>query len=310
MARMEHLTPRRQQGLALVIVLWVIMLLAIMAGSFAYTLRTDTTLATHATETARGRALAEAGLAHVAYRLLIQPDPESPWPIDGTPRLWTFGSGQVRIAVRDTSGLIDINHADRELFKGLLTTIGGLDEREADILLDRIEDYRDPDDLERIDGAERDTYLQAGYPRGPKNAPFESIEELQQVFGMTAELYRRIADSITVWSQQPGLNPAAASAEMLRAVPGLDADLIDEYIAERELAIEQNEPPPPFPFPSEYLTGGGGMAYHVQLTAWSITGIETGVTATISGRQYVTEAFHIDAWREGVEVRPDSEAGY
>jgi general secretion pathway protein K len=289
----------KQNGIALVIVLWVVMLLSVMAGSFAHTMRTETTLVTHASEIARGRALAEAGLAYAAYRLLVYPDPENPWPIDGTPLDWTFGGGTVSIAVRDAGGRIDINHAERGLFIGLLTSAGGLMDEEAEILMDRIEDFRDPDDLERPNGAESSAYEQAGYPRGPKNAPFESVDELQQVMGVDERLFQRIADALTVYSRQTGINPEAAPAKVLLALPGIDPILVEEYLQQREAARAEQLPPPPFPFASDFLTGVGGLAYHVRLTARLANGVETFVTTTISGRQRSSEAFHVDSWREG-----------
>lgn len=290
---------RTQQGLALVIVLWVVMLLSVMAASFAYTMRTETTLVTHTAEQTRGRALAEAGVAYAAYRLLIQPDPENPWPIDGTPREWRFGTGTARIAAVDASGRIDINNAERELFKGLLVKVGGMDEAEADGMLDRIEDYRDPDDLERSEGAEREDYLRAGYVTGPKNAPFESTDELQQVLGMSRELYGRIADAITVASRQRGIYPEAASAKVLRAVPGLDEAAIEDFIQQRQERREQNLPPPELPLGGDYLTASGGLAYHIEVVAELDNGTKSTVTAVISGRQQAREAFHVDTWREG-----------
>jgi len=45
--------------MVLVIVLWIVTLLAVMAGSFAYSMRTETRLATSAVERSQARALAE-----------------------------------------------------------------------------------------------------------------------------------------------------------------------------------------------------------------------------------------------------------
>ena len=289
-----------QAGIALVIVLWVVMLLSLMAASFAYTLRTETTLATHATERVRALALAEAGIHYAAYRLLIQRDPENPWPTDGRVRRWLFGDGMVDIEAVDASGRIDINSADRALFEGLLTVIGGLDEAAAGELLDRIEDYRDPDDLERPAGAERDSYLQAGLVTGPSNAPFETIEELQQVLGMSLPLYRRIAGAITVHSRQPGIAPEAASAEVLSAVPGIDPQLAADYVRQRQ----DMEPLdiaalPPLPAAGEFLSAGTGRAVHLVVTARVSDEASSTVAAVISSRQQVQEPFRLESWREG-----------
>ena len=35
---------------------------------------------------------------------------------------------------------------------------------------------------------------------GPKNAPFEAVEELEQVLGMTPNLYERVAPYLTTYN--------------------------------------------------------------------------------------------------------------
>ena len=152
-----------EQGIALVVVLWIVTLLSVMAASFAYSMRTETSLATFAMERAQARALAEAAIAYAAQKLLLQPDPESPWPVEGTPKTWRFGGGEVSISVVESTGKIDLNHANRELLAGLLSNEGLADD-EIDTLLDAIEDWRDPDDLRRLQGAEDAHIEQASYP--------------------------------------------------------------------------------------------------------------------------------------------------
>lgn len=298
---------RRENGIALVIVLWVVMLLSVMAASFAYNMSTETRLASHGLDRARGRALAEAAVSFVAYRLFFRPEPAHPWPVDGSPVNWRFGTGKVQIKVRDASGLIDLNQAQPELLKRLLMTAGGLNDDQAQTMLERIEDYRDPDDVRRPNGAERQDYLQAGYSYGPKNGPFESVSELQQVLGMTPELYGRIADALTVMSHQSGVNPALASAKVLRAIPGLDPQTVQDYLQQRAARQQQNLPPPPLPGAGSYVSTTGGLAFYVSVRAQPANATApTYVTAVIGGRQRAQEAYHIAYWQEG---RPAQTSG-
>ena len=111
----------------------------------------------------------------------------------------------------DEAGRIDINLAPDPLLKGLLQNVGGLDPDAAEQVLDAILDWRDADDLRRPNGAEAPEYQAAGRKYVPTNAPFESTGELQRVLGMTPGLIARIADSITVYSRQRGINPATAT---------------------------------------------------------------------------------------------------
>jgi len=278
-----------------------------MAGSFAYSMRTETRLVTSSNERAQARALADAGVAYAALRLLLQPDPEDPWPIEGSPREWQFGAGTVTIMARDTSGLIDINQAERGLFVGLLNTAGGLELEEAESLMDKIEDYRDPDDARHLNGAEQRDYAAADL-NDPKDTFFESIDELQQVMDMRPELFARIADAITVDSRQRTINPDAASAKVLYAIPAIDTALIDDFIAERQSNLEQDLPPPPFPGGDGLVSNQQGIAYHVSILAQLNTSASKDyVEAVISRRRRPNEAFFINHWRAGPSVLTESE---
>ena len=56
--------------------------------------------------------------------------------------------------------------------------------------MDAIADFRDPDDLRRLNGAEDADYQSAGLKHGAKDGPFKAIEELQQVLGVDHDLYK------------------------------------------------------------------------------------------------------------------------
>ena len=50
-------------------------------------------------------------------------------------------------------------------------------------------DWRDADSIPRPSGAERDAYIKAEMLALPTNAPFRDVEDLQDVMGMTPEIY-------------------------------------------------------------------------------------------------------------------------
>jgi general secretion pathway protein K len=52
---------RRQDGMALIVVLWLVVLLSIMAAGHSRNVHTDSTLAARQVQAAKARALAEAG---------------------------------------------------------------------------------------------------------------------------------------------------------------------------------------------------------------------------------------------------------
>jgi general secretion pathway protein K len=58
---------RKETGIALIIVLWVVFLLAVIAGSYAFEMRSESQLARNVVDSVRVRALAEAGV----YRAIL-----------------------------------------------------------------------------------------------------------------------------------------------------------------------------------------------------------------------------------------------
>ncbi len=118
-----------------------------------------------------------------------------------------------RIVINDVAGLVDLNAASLALLEWLLHGLGVAPDRAA-ALAAAIVDFRDDDG---INGAESAAYRAAGLAHGPKNAPFETVMELDQVLGMDAALLGRLHAATTVYSRQPGIDGAVAPHEILSA---------------------------------------------------------------------------------------------
>ena len=272
-----------QRGMVLVIVLWIITLLAVMAGSFAYSMRIETQMAASAAERARARALAEAGIAYaLAWQLDLEAQKQ--WPPNGDTHLWEFGEGRVRIAVTNASGLVNLNNAGPDLLKGLLKG-AGLEESDAERVAEAIQDWRDPDSDRMPHGAERPEYQTAGRS-GPKNTLFESVEELGQVLGVTPELYARLAGVVTPFSYESAVNPELAPAPVLRLL-GLDETTISSYLEARTRAAAEGTPAPP-PTGGEssvgFFFGGRSSVYHIAVTAELASGTAVSLEAVYDVR--------------------------
>lgn len=294
----SHYRPSTHRGLVLVIVLWIVSLLSVMAGAFAYSMRVETQLATSSAERARARALAEAGLA---YATAWQRDPEvqKQWPPNGDPHDWLFGGGRVRIQVVDAAGFVNLNTANLELV-GAMLAAGGMEGRDRDSLAAAIVDWRNPDENRTPNGAKNAEYRAAGL-MGPKNAPFESIEELQQVLGMTREVYQRIAGMVTVFSYHSSVNPELAPASLLQAL-GVDERIVAEYVETRTRAAANGSAPPPFQVGSRqsFFLPGRANVYHIAITAETETGIVASIQA-VAGMQgtFAGQSWRLLSWREG-----------
>lgn len=230
---------RAQHGVALVLVLWLVALLTVIAGSHTYNARTETTLAHHQLEAARARALAEAGI-HRAVLELFNPDAQLAWPAYGAPRMVNLPGGDVQVALRNAAGLVDLNGATPELLAALLSVLA-LEPGESEALRDAILDWRDPDDLLHLEGAEDADYRRAGLPYGAADGPFGSVEELRYVLGMTPERFAMLAPLVTVHSGLGFVNTAYAPEELLKVLPGADADQVEAIMAQRTQEPEETD---------------------------------------------------------------------
>jgi general secretion pathway protein K len=162
-------------------------------------------------ERARLSAAADAGLMRVIHGLGIEGS--SRWPTDGRPQTMRFGDVVLTIAVEDERGRISLNRADGDTLKRLFAAAGA-DNARAEALAASVEDWRDSDDEARPGGAEAPDYAALGIT--PRNGGFRTVEELMQIKGMDAELYRRVAPALTVFSAG-GLDRDAAHPLALAA---------------------------------------------------------------------------------------------
>lgn len=289
----------RQRGMVLVIVLWIVTLLAVMAGSFAYSMRTETRLATSAVERSQARALAEAG---IAYALAWQLDLESGsklWPPNGDPHEWFFGGRRLRIQVTDANGLVNLNTADADLLNALFTGVG-MDSADAEHLIAAILDWRESDQQRQFGVASRPELRSTGQFRS-KKARFESIEELQQIEGVTKDIYERIANGVTAFSHHAGISPELAPAWLLQTL-GLDEQAVADYVTARARAAADGAAPPPLPSNGKqfFSSGGHTNVYHIAVAVETETGttINVKVVADVQGG-FPSRSPRLLAWREG-----------
>ncbi len=292
------INKKHQHGIALVLVLWATTLLTVIAASFAFSMRTDTLLGQNLAAAARAQAVADAGMQRAFYEMFKPISDLQRWKGDGVPHQWEFGGAKLSISLLDVSGKIDLNSASDDLLKGLLKSVG-LNDEESNILLDAIVDWRDDDDLPRPKGAEVAEYKAAGLKYRPANAPFETVNELQRVLGMTPELYANLADTLTVDSHQAGVNAAIAPRKVLLALPGANVALVDAYLLARQEALLKNLPPPPFAPGAAAVAGDDGSVYSVRAEAVSLDGTVFVREAVVKIDQGAVRKFVFFSWKEG-----------
>jgi general secretion pathway protein K len=264
-------------GFALVLVLWVLSLLTIMAGSFALTMRRESTIVAGIKDNAGAIAAAEAGIA-VAEIMLLHPEQNKRWRADGNLYQVDFGSTQIRLRLLSEAGKIDINKATLPLLQGLIAQAPAEEDQQAK-LIGAILDWRDQDDLVNIDGAEKKEYQDAGLKYQPRNKPFQAVEELQMLLGMDERVFNWLEPIITVYSGQAQVNLKVASAKVLNILPSLDASLIETYLATRLESAKNDLPTPEF---AASLTGGGGSGGNETVTIVSEAKMADETSALVS----------------------------
>lgn len=312
---------KNSRGIALVSVLWILALLAIIAGSFTSNARTNAKLAYNLAENAKARALADAGVNRAILALLgpgrqpmlgpemealivSRPELEQHWPADGTIYGWRFGGGVALVSIQGETGKIDLNTARDELLKGLFLSVG-LEDQEAAALVDAIADFRDPDDLRRLNGAEDDDYRAAGFAYGAKDRAFGAVEELAQVMGMTRALYERVAPALTVYSGQSGIDPRTAPREVLLALPGVDGNAVEALLATRAEATQAALLE--LPGAADYLLQSRRQVFTVRAEAKTAGGgiFVRQAVVQLSGDHKQSVVFH--TWKQGTRQAPDEQ---
>ena len=287
-----------QQGIALIAVLWLTVLITVIASSFAYSMRGEALAARNTMSLAQARAVADGAIERMAFELSRPRNLPDVWSADGQPHAWTDGDIAVTATVIDEAARIDLNRAADPLLKGLLQNVGGLDPETAQRTLEAILDWRDADDLRRPNGAEAADYRAAGLKHMPGNAPFESVGELRRVLGMTGPLMAKLAESLTIYSRQRGINPATAGRDVLLALPGVTPEQVDAFIAARSEALANRLPVPPFASAQGFAVVATPV-WRIHVRAQSPDGVTFARDAVLRALNDPQRPFVILLWQEG-----------
>ena len=294
--------PKQQRGIALVMVLWVCILIAVLLASFSISARVEALQGRNLLDSTRARYAAEAGLHRAAYELRGN-NPETRWVADGRPYEIDFEGSKVVIEIFDETGKVDLNVADPVTLTALFES-GGLEQQDAEALTGAVMDWRDPDDLLSPNGAEANEYEAEDRPYKPRNAPFETVSEVQQVLGMNFELYRELEPLMTIYSGRAQPNPAFASPQVLALIPGMSPDLVELFVQQRQTpagAAGQAAMALALPDGTPVVAQGGGLTYTIRSAATLPGGATASLEATIrlGASMVARRPFRVVRWRDG-----------
>lgn len=201
-----------EDGFALPAVIVVLVVVAAAAALATQQLQTQTKTTAARLDGLRLQGLADGVARLVAVSLLnerVRRLPGLGLPENGSSTTCPLpGGGAIRIAVQDQAGLIDLNASPRPLLENAFRALGLADTDAATIAAEIVDD-RDADEApEPMGGAEAPQYKARGLPYGPRNAPFDSIDELDRLPSMTPATAAILRPAVTVLNPGGGIDPA------------------------------------------------------------------------------------------------------
>ncbi|NLE64330.1 MAG: general secretion pathway protein GspK, partial [Elusimicrobia bacterium] len=131
----------------------------------------------------------------------------------------------------DEQGLLNINVADRLVLARLMALVLGIRDDEAQDLADNIVDWRDYGKRQQEGFFSDEYYSQLEHPYEMKETPFERIDELLLVKGITKGIYDALRPFVTVWGDGR-VNINTVPGVVLQAF-GLDPEVVEKILRAR-----------------------------------------------------------------------------
>jgi general secretion pathway protein K len=185
----------RQEGFALLIVLLTMGFLALVGTQLVAAARSDTKLTENLKQAAILEAAADGAVAHALFAIQAAHDPDL--RADGVARILRIGQTAVSIRVWNENDRVNPNIASTVLLRYLIVQ-AGTPPALADRLAADMVDWRTAGSNLRDGEAKAVRYRAAGLSYAPPGTPFQTVQEVTDVLGMTPELFKRLAPHLTV----------------------------------------------------------------------------------------------------------------
>jgi len=216
-----HADPRR--GAVLMAVLWSISLLAALAMAASVTFRGFAGVMSVDRNRVERDALITAGLEIAAGTIL---DLGKITPLRDLERTVALSTGTVNVRLNDEGGRIDIAKAPAEVLAAMLRSAGA--------------------PPATADGVAKTIVEQRG--NAPRSGPAarrppvlattheQALSNIGQIAGMRAQWLAAIAPLTTIYGSET-VNPLTAPRGVIAALPGVDANRLEAFLAERRVAL-------------------------------------------------------------------------
>jgi general secretion pathway protein K len=307
-----------ERGVALIVVMLVLALLALVVTEFAHSARLEASMVRAYRDTVLARHLAEAGVQQgireilsqsqigaidesgqlVFYRVL--PGQTTPTRVPPLPRVRVpLGAGEFSYRITDEASRLNLNAGDPARLDRLLDALE-IYRSQREIISDSVQDWRDGNELHRVHGAESDYYLKLPVPYRARNANIQDESELLQIRGVTPELYfgtggRPGLGSLVTAVAVNAASLNAAPPPVLKAVGLSDAE-IEEVVRTR---ARTPYPTVPGRFAGRGLTTGSAI-FRIEAEGL-VGGVGRGQVVAVvrRGRPGRTLDVSILSWRPG-----------
>lgn len=244
MMKRRHALPRGQRGYILALNIAVLALMLVGATYIGERMSLALKLAQAEQRRVADELALEEARARVLFLLSTVPRTRDGLGagnqavrLDG--RYYRVGAGAL-VSLQDARGLFGINvfgliGSGRERIERFLATYP-LDAASIARLTDTLLDYRDGDNLRRINGAEAEDYLAAGKGDTPRNADLLAPGELSRVFGWDEmeALWQDdpVSENVHVYPRG-AFNPNTAGWRALAAQGGLTPEIAQSLVRSR-----------------------------------------------------------------------------
>lgn len=287
----------QRSGSALIITLWVLVILSLLIGTFAFNMHIEAGISSYYRKRLQAQYLAQAGV-ELAKVILIR-SAEAGGGAEEEEELDEIGKqaerlvhgGSVKITRELGRGKIDltIHPAESRRNVNRLQDPLGWDDvfDEANVpddvmlrqeLVHCFFDWTDPNDTKHADGAESDDsfYEDRGYE--VKDGPLDTVDELMLIKGFTTEILfggvpedsreapmKGIIHTLTTWSDGR-VNPNAADFRTLMTLPGIIEEEANGILAWRRGAdgVDGTEDDELFEDVNQAVVAAGGLSAEAQ----------------------------------------------
>ena len=320
-----HLNPKKE-GAALMVSLWVLVILSLIVGSFAFEVNLEGMLVSYKRKKFRAQMMALSGMEYArailderagAKQLEIEDMDEDK---DGFMQAALFikrglstsstiefeDGGSFTVTLESAESGRNVNLLSREQWLDIFE-MANVPSTDWESMVDCLTDWIDENDLHQLDGAESDDpfYEDAGYP--VKNGPLDSVEELLLVKGWGPDiLYGKPADEktdeifgiydiLTVWGDGK-VNLNTASEDLLLSYSEYE-DWELESVFERRMGEDMEEGTLDDGIQRLEDVGADANKFKLQSSFVKVTSV-----GDIYGNQYQIEAIFLQKNKDSVVV--------